>query len=446
MMSAMESKLTKQQEMRLRSLFGQAGLSLLFKASVHGFDASAFHQKCDRQGPTVTVAYNTSGYIFGAFTSKDYAQTGQYIADEKAFLFSFNQQDVRAAPLRVMSTETQRALIDGSTGPNFVSMVFLYNNTATVGGYGSGTYNYDPTEMYGDNLQLSECEVYRVEGFGSLMEKPWRNIEWSLEKRKSLMDIIKSWTPSVSLVQKARVLLVGPVGAGKSSFFNSINSVFKGHVSCLANTGTAGTSLTTQFRVYPIKVNDKCLPVTLCDSMGLEEGPNAGLDIDDFTNILKGHIQDRYQFNASVPLQTDSSYYCKTPALKDRIHTVVFVMDACKIKLVSEKMSEKLAAFRRKANHMGIPQIVLLTKVDEACRLVGEDLTRVYQSHYIYRMMQEVSLLLGVSVSAVVPVKNYSKELELDMNSDLLLLSAVLQIIRCTEAYCDDFPGNTDTE
>lgn len=37
------------------------------------------------------------------------------------------------------------------------------------------------------------------------------------------------------------------------------------------------------------------MPLTLCDSMGLEEGPNSGLDIDDFTNILKGHIQDRYQ-------------------------------------------------------------------------------------------------------------------------------------------------------
>ncbi|TSL47684.1 Nardilysin [Bagarius yarrelli] len=324
MMSVIESQMTKQQEMRLRSLLGHARLSLLFKASVHGFNSSTFHQKCDRQGPTVTVAYNTSGYIFGAFTSKDYAQTGQNIADEKAFLFSLNRHDVDAVPLRVVSTEAQRAFTDGNTGPNFVSMVFLYNNTANV--YSCpGTYDYDPIEMCGDNLQLSECEVYRVEGFESFMEKPWRNIEWSSEKRKSLKDMISRWTPSVSSVQKARVLLVGAVGAGKSSFFNSINSVFKGHVSCQANTGIAGTSLTTQ----------------------------------------------------------------------DRIHTVVFVVDACKIKLLSEKMTDKLAAFRRKANHM---------------------------------------------------VKNYSKELELDMDSDLLLLYSVLQIIRYTDAYCDDLPCTTDAD
>lgn len=36
----------------------------------------------------------------------------------------------------------------------------------------------------------------------------------------------------------------------------------------------------------------------------------------------------------------------------------------------------------------GIPQMVLLTKVDEACRSVGEDLKHVYQSHYIYKMVR----------------------------------------------------------
>ncbi|XP_060729650.1 interferon induced protein 44c2 [Tachysurus vachellii] len=437
MMSVIKSHLSKQQEMKLCSLLGQAKLSLLFKASVHGFNINIFHQKCDRQGPTVTVGYNNSGYIFGAYTSKDYALTGQNIADDQAFLFSFNAHDMDKAPLRVVSTEAQRAFIDGNTGPNYISLVFLYNNTATV--YSNpNTYLFDPVEMHGNDLQLSECEVYRVEGFGSLMEKPWRNIEWSLETRKSLIDVISHWTPSVSSVQKARVLLVGAVGAGKSSFFNSLNSVFKGHVSFRANTGTAGTSLTTQFRMYSIKVNDKFLPLMLCDSMGLEEGHNAGLDIEDFTNILKGHIQDKYQFNPSVPLQSDSPYFCKTPTIKEQIHTVVYVMDACKVTLLSENMINKLAAFRRKANNMGIPQMVLLTKVDEACRSVGEDLKHVYQSHYIYKMMQEVSVRLGVSLSAVVPVKNYSKELELDLDIDVMLLSAVLQIIRTSEAYFED--------
>ncbi|KAM9501221.1 interferon-induced protein 44-like [Clarias gariepinus] len=436
-MSVITSRLSKQQELKLGFLLGHVKLSLLFKASVHGFTADAFHRKCDCQGPTVTVAYNNSGYIFGAYTSKDYAQTGQNIVDDKAFLFSFNEREVDKAPLRVVSSNTQYAFTDGNTGPNYDSLLFLYNNTATV--YSNpGTYNFNPVEMHGNDLQLTECEAYRVEGFGSLMENPWRKIEWSVEKRKTLMDAISRWTPSVSSVQKARVLLVGAVGAGKSSFFNSIYSVFKGHVSCRANTGIAGTSLTTQFRVYSIKAGGKFLPITLCDSMGLEEGANAGMDIDDFTNILKGHIQDRYQFNPSVPLQSDSPYFSKTPSVQEKIHAVVYVMDACKVNLLSDKMIEKLSSFRRKANHMGIPQVVLLTKVDEACRLVGEDLKQLYQSQYIYKMMQEVSVHLGVSLSNVVPVKNYYKELELELNTDIVLLNAVQQILRTAEMYFDD--------
>ncbi|MCJ8731916.1 hypothetical protein PDJAM_G00204730 [Pangasius djambal] len=435
-MSAITPKLTRQQEMKLCSLLGHAKLSLLFKASMHGFTADAFHQKCDRQGPTVTVAYNNSGYIFGAYISKDYAQTGQNIEDDKAFLFSFKEHEADKPPLRVVSTDAKCSFQDVNTGPHYVSLAFLYDNNTVQSN--PGTYNFDPVEMHGNDLQLIELEVYRVEGFGSLMEKPWRNIDWHLEKRKALMHEISRWTPSASMVQKACVLLVGAVGAGKSSFFNSVNSVFKGHVNCQANTGIAGTSLTTQFRVYSIKADGKFLPITLCDTMGLEEGVNAGLDIDDFTNILKGHIQDRYQFNPSVPIQDDSPYFCKTPTAKEKIHTVVYVMDTCKVKLMSEKMIEKLAAFRKKANHMGIPQLVLLTKVDEACRSVAEDLKHIYHSHYIYKMMQEVSVRLGISLNTMVPVKNYSKELDLDPHTDILLLHAVLQIIRTAEAYFDD--------
>ncbi|XP_049337993.1 interferon-induced protein 44-like isoform X4 [Astyanax mexicanus] len=443
-MSTVTSRLSRQQEKQLCFLLNCSRLSLLFKASVHGYTADAFHRRCDRQGPTVTVAYNNSYFIFGAYTSKDYAQTGQNIADDKAFVFSFNEREMKKKPLRVVSTEAQRSFVDANTGPNFVSLLFLHNNTATV--YSNpGTYNFDPVEMHGNDLQLTEFEVYRVEGAGSLMEKPWRNIHWDFEKKKGLMDMITGWKHGMSSVKKARILLVGPVGVGKSSFFNSINSVFKGYVSNQANTGCAGTSLTTQFRAYSIKTGGgKFLPLTLCDTMGLEEGLNAGLDIDDFASILKGHVQDKYQFNPSMPLQTESPAFCKEPELKDKIHTVVYVIDTCKVKLLSDKMMEKLAAFRRKTNQLGIPQLVLLTKVDEACSAVASDLRSVYQSHYIYKMVQEVSVNLGVSLSAVIPVKNYSEELELDPKTDILLLNAVIQMLRTTESYFDDLYQEDD--
>ncbi len=60
------------------------------------------------------------------------------------------------------------------------------------------------------------------------------------------MKTVLNYKPDIKTVQQARVLLVGPVGAGKSSFFNSINSVFRGNMTSQAIAGTAGKSVTTQ--------------------------------------------------------------------------------------------------------------------------------------------------------------------------------------------------------
>ena len=60
------------------------------------------------------------------------------------------------------------------------------------------------------------------------------------------MKTIQAYKPDIKTVQQARALVVGPVGAGKSSFFNSINSVFRGNMTSQAIAGTAGKSVTTQ--------------------------------------------------------------------------------------------------------------------------------------------------------------------------------------------------------
>uniref|UniRef100_A0A3B5A6C2 Interferon-induced protein 44-like n=1 Tax=Stegastes partitus TaxID=144197 RepID=A0A3B5A6C2_9TELE len=233
------------------------------------------------------------------------------------------------------------------------------------------------------------------------IERPWRTITWEL--LTELMDDIKTFKPTVGSVSQARVLLVGPVGAGKSSFFNSINSVFRGHVTSQAMSGCSSTSLTTQVSVSGRE--GKPLPIILCDTMGLEDSKGAGLDIDDISSILKGHLPDCYQVQ-------------QFNALSRILNHFVNVLSA----LVSP----------------GVPQLVLLTKVDEACPLVKKDVRNVYKSGYIKELMQKVSTRLGVPLSCVVPVRNYSEELELDLNCDILLLSAIIQMLRFADNYFDD--------
>jgi signal recognition particle receptor subunit beta len=61
-----------------------------------------------------------------------------------------------------------------------------------------------------------------------------------------LTEDIVSFKPIPDLkVTDARVLIIGPVGAGKSSFFNTINSIFRGRITQKARSGSAEQSLTT---------------------------------------------------------------------------------------------------------------------------------------------------------------------------------------------------------
>lgn len=440
-MSVVTSRLSEAQRKQLLSLLGHVKLCLLYKASVHGYTAAEFHARCDRQGPTIAVAYNQAGFVFGAYTSKDYAQTAQVINDDKAFLFSLNHEI--GIPLKVTSIDGQFGFTDGDTGPNYGALVFLHGNTASVQSLPGTNYNFEPALMHGNDLQLGEFEVYRVEDCGGLLDKPWRKVNWNSEaKLQELKEYVQTCKPVINCVEQSRVLLVGQVGAGKSSFFNSINSVFRGNITGQAITGVGATTLSTQFRTYSVRVGrgGKPLPLVLCDTMGLEEGLNTGLDVDDIPNILKGHVPDRYQFNTMVPMQSDNSAFRKSPKLKDRIHCVVYVMDACKVKLLSSKMVEKLSVVRKKVNQIGVPQLVLLTKVDEACPLVNDDLTKVYHSHYIRKIMSEVSECLGMPESSVLPIKNYCWETNLDLNTNILLLSALVQILNFTDSYFDDMP------
>lgn len=441
-MSVVTSHLSVEQRKKLLSLFDHVRFHLLYKASVHGYSAADFHGRCDKQGPTIITAYNEAGFIFGAYTSKDYAKSELDVHDDKAFLYSITAQ--RRKPLKVVGINGDCAFHDGQKGPDFGALHFLKENQPEVESIPGKSFNFDIAEMHGSDLKLTELEVYRVEALGDLLAKPWRKMKWTPERREELMKSIQTYQPVLKPVLRARALLLGPIGTGKSSFFNSINSIFRGNMMVQAMAGTMMKSVTTQFRTYSIKdgKGGGVIPLTLCDTMGLEAEADGGLDIEDIVSIYNGHIKDRYQFSTAAPLTPDAAAYQKNVALSDKIHCAVYMIDTSNISLLPQNMLDKFAAIRKKTNLLGIPQIVLMTKVDEACPLVAEDLKNVYRSVYIHKKALELSELLGIPLSSVLPVKNYSSEVDLDEDIDVLLLSAVQHILN----YADSFFENQDQD
>ncbi|XP_061186821.1 uncharacterized protein LOC133194940 [Saccostrea echinata] len=172
---------------------------LLYKISRDGCSATTFHQKCDGQGPTVTVLYNTNNTIFGGYLSQSWNSNGAHIADTNAFLFrlQYNGSSYpHKAPVNG-SYYNYAGYGDGNYGPSFGGNTDLRTfqgnvsksgNTFALSGYVQVqyyTYNgQDTNSMTNNNLSVTDLEVYLVvDGTGpKIFDKPWREPpEWNNE-------------------------------------------------------------------------------------------------------------------------------------------------------------------------------------------------------------------------------------------------------------------------
>uniref|UniRef100_A0A8D0KLZ3 TLDc domain-containing protein n=1 Tax=Salvator merianae TaxID=96440 RepID=A0A8D0KLZ3_SALMN len=440
-MAGIQSRLTEKQKQAFLALFGAKSLNLLYKGSIHGYNVGIFHNICNTQGPTFVVGYNASGFIFGGFTSQSYRSSGTHLCDDKAFLFSMKGSGGK--PLKFPIKISSKAVLDhNSYGPYFGDgdLVFLPGNSPVVTTNSSaGTYKFFAEDLHGNDLKLVECEVYRPEDVGSIMENPWRETKWTAGEREELVKQVLSFKPYLNTLPHFRVLFLGPIGAGKSSFFNSVNSVFRGYVTSQALTGRDSTSLTKQYKTYKIRNGEgKQLPIVFCDTMGLEDKRGSGLHVDDVDKLLQGHVPDKYQFNPSAAIAPNVLGYIKNPSLKDQIHCVAFIIDGSTVEILPENLEEKLKQIRQIANNLGVPQLVILTKVDQLCSTLEEDLSAVYKVMAVRKQMELIEEKLGIPLCHIVPVKNYSSELELKTNVDILTLIAVRQLLRLAEGFLDN--------
>ncbi|XP_035863451.1 interferon-induced protein 44-like isoform X5 [Sander lucioperca] len=272
------------------------------------------------------------------------------------------------------------------------------------------------------------------------LESQWRDMEWTEEQKTSLMKTISSYRPICHEVTQARVLLLGPVGSGKSSFVSSVQSVFNGRVTNRAMVGSSLTSFTKKLQSFHIHCQKGEDPtgLVLCDIVGLGGGEMTGLTLYDILSVIKGHVPEGHKFSPDQPVRSETVGYVKKPSLKDKIHCVAFVVDGSKILTYPKGLSTTFQQLREHISELGVHQVALLTHVDQICPETAKDVTKVYESRIIRDMMSKAGALLGMSTSYIVPVKNYSSELDLDASTDVLLLSAVDHILQYAELYFQD--------
>ncbi|XP_061566015.1 interferon-induced protein 44-like [Cololabis saira] len=171
--------------------------------------------------------------------------------------------------------------------------------------------------------------------------------------------------------------------------------------------------------------------------MGLEEGDGNGVSPHDIKLALEGHVKEKHKFNPLSPLSHRDPGYKASPSLDDKVHVLVCVYSANASELKSSVL-EKMKDIREAASELDIPQLAILTHIDEACGETEKSLRNVYNSKYLRKKMSDFSSALGIPMNCILPVKNYSDETSLDEDANTLILNA----LKLMTDFGDDFINN----
>ncbi|KAB0388132.1 hypothetical protein FD755_003088 [Muntiacus reevesi] len=390
---AVATRLTWRQEKKLQNYFGEKQFSL-YKASI-----------CSEQGPALTVVYSKD-QIVGAYMQKNYGE-GNYLII--VFVFQeFIITKCKVGPFKLPMLKK--------------TMHFSKNTVKKLG----------LSQRY---ISFHDCEVFRCE---DLLDE--RRMNGITELKENLLCAIRNYVPYGGLVHKIRILLLGPVGGGKSSFVNSVKSIFRGHVTNQALVGSNPTGTSEKYRTYFFKdeKDNNTLPFILCDSMGLSE--KEGLDMDDIPSILEGHFPDRYQFNSLKLMPKGIGNHTGCPLLEDRVHCVAFVFNANSVEQLSYQMVEKIKRIRRELIKSDVVHVVLLTHVDTLDLITKADLIDIYKCVPVKLKLEAVHRKLGFALSDIFVVSNYTSEWELEPVIDVLILSALKEMLWAADDFLENLP------
>ncbi|KAM6934987.1 interferon-induced protein 44-like [Xenentodon cancila] len=203
-----------------------------------------------------------------------------------------------------------------------------------------------------------------------------------------------------------------------------------------ASSTNADKSHTKKYDTHKIQKEGRgnFYPFVFSDIMGLEEKDANGVHAHDIKLVLKGHVKEGYKFNPASRLSEGDPDYISSPSPQDKVHVLVCVFSANASEIKSSVL-EKMRDIREEASELGIPQLAVLTHIDTACGETEKSLRNVYKSKHLKKKMSDFSSRLGIPMNCILPMKNYSDEINLEEDINTLILSALKLMID----FGDDF-------
>ena len=161
---AVRTTLTWNEEKSLQKLLGNVSLILLYKSTVHGNRISNMHDRCIRQGSTVTMIYCPTN-SFGIFMLGHYPEISEsFRKPNTSFYFSLQKNktmEMTGAFLNSTSKISNDQLeFQFSISPVQYLSLDLYNRTIVIPQLLMEKLGLNSDLRY----RVLECEVFRVEG------------------------------------------------------------------------------------------------------------------------------------------------------------------------------------------------------------------------------------------------------------------------------------------
>ncbi|RXN06412.1 interferon-induced 44-like protein [Labeo rohita] len=194
---------------------------------------------------------------------------------------------------------TTKALADATTGKSFTNKCKTYKvKKDRPGSYFPFTFT-DIAGMHDEIESIKTDDIIKLLNghISDEMDKPWRLINWKEEEKQTHLKTLNNFQSGNPMVSTLRILLLGPVGAGKSSFFNSVNTVLQGRMTTRALADSESyRSFTMECKDFRLKKKDNSsYPFMFTDIKGIEPEERKGVHPEDLAKILLGHIKNGYR-------------------------------------------------------------------------------------------------------------------------------------------------------
>ena len=135
--------------------------TLIFKASIDGYESDYFHRKCDGKMNTLTIIRTITGKIFGGFTNAKWDETSQFKPGSSGFIFSLDNREIY-----YNKNSKQNIWCSKTRGPTFGYNDFVILSNGKEGRDNSGrsyeTFNKTYALAGEREFLIEDYEVYQL--------------------------------------------------------------------------------------------------------------------------------------------------------------------------------------------------------------------------------------------------------------------------------------------